>query len=80
MDAEPAWLEVAPASIFTTHGLVNGTALCVDAFTAQGDGVVLMTPVCAFARVVRSTAVGWLNARWRARTAATCSTSPDGTR
>lgn len=47
--------EVAPASIFTTHGLVNGTALCVDAFTAPGDGVVLMTPVYhAFARVVRS--------------------------
>lgn len=41
--------------IFTTHGLVNGTALCVDTFTAPGDGVVLMTPVYhAFARVIRS--------------------------
>lgn len=39
--------------IFTTHGLVNGTALCVDAFTAPGDGVVLFTPVYhAFARVI----------------------------
>ena len=39
--------------IFTTHGLVNGTALCVEAFTAPGDGVVLMTPVYhAFARVI----------------------------
>jgi cystathionine beta-lyase len=46
---------VDPAHIFTTHGLVNGTALCVDAFTAPGDGVVLMTPVYhAFARVIRA--------------------------
>ncbi|SIQ51742.1 MalY/PatB family protein [Bosea sp. TND4EK4] len=44
---------VEPSWIFTTHGLVNGTALCVDAFTAPGDGVVLMTPVYhAFARVI----------------------------
>lgn len=41
--------------IFTTHGLVNGTGLCIDAFTAPGDGVVLMTPVYhAFARVIRA--------------------------
>lgn len=41
--------------IFTTHGLVNGTALCVDAFTRPGDGVVLFTPVYhAFARVIRA--------------------------
>lgn len=46
---------VAADSIFTTHGLVNGTALCLDAFTAPGDGVVLMTPVYhAFARVIRA--------------------------
>lgn len=45
--------EVEPASIFTTNGLVNGTALCVDAYTKPGDGVVLMTPVYhAFARVI----------------------------
>jgi cystathionine beta-lyase len=45
--------KVAPDDIFTTHGLVNGTALCVEAFTAPGDGVVLMTPVYhAFARVI----------------------------
>ena len=44
---------VEPEWIFTTHGLVNGTAMCVDAFTAPGDGVVLMTPVYhAFARVI----------------------------
>ena len=41
--------------VFTTHGLVNGAAICVDAFTAPGDGVVLMTPVYhAFARVIRA--------------------------
>jgi cystathionine beta-lyase len=41
--------------IFTTHGLVNGTALCIDAFTQPGDGVVLFTPVYhAFARVIHA--------------------------
>ena len=45
--------ELDPASIFTTHGLVNGTAMCVDAFTNEGDGVVLFTPVYhAFAKVI----------------------------
>jgi len=39
--------------IFTTHGLVHGTAMCIDTFTAPGDGVVLMTPVYhAFARLI----------------------------
>ena len=47
--------EVDPATIFTTHGLVNGTAMCVETFTAPGDGVVLMTPVYhAFAKVIRA--------------------------
>lgn len=42
-------------AIFTTHGLVNGTAMCVDAFTQPGDGVVLFTPVYhAFARVIKA--------------------------
>lgn len=46
---------VDPAAIFTTHGLVNGTAMCVDAFTKPGDGVVLFTPVYhAFARVIKA--------------------------
>lgn len=46
---------VEAESIFTTHGLVNGTAMCVESFTAPGDGVVLMTPVYhAFARVIRA--------------------------
>ena len=48
------WI-VDPASVFTTHGLVNGTSLCVDAFTMPGDGVVLFTPVYhAFARVIKA--------------------------
>lgn len=45
--------QVDPRHIFTTHGLVNGTALCLQAFTDPGDGVVLFTPVYhAFARVI----------------------------
>lgn len=47
--------EVEPDWIFTTHGLVNGTALCVDAYTAPGEAVVLTTPVYhAFARVIKA--------------------------
>lgn len=45
--------KVDPSWVFTTHGLVNGTAMCVDAFTDPGDGVILFTPVYhAFARVI----------------------------
>ena len=44
-----------PAHLFAVNGLVNGTALCVDAFTAPGDAVVLMTPVYhAFFRVLEA--------------------------
>ncbi len=47
--------KVNPEWVFTTHGLVNGTALCVDAFTQPGDGVVLFTPVYhAFAKVINA--------------------------
>jgi cystathionine beta-lyase len=47
--------EIDPSWIFTTHGLVNGTGLCVDTFTDPGDGVVLFTPVYhAFARVIQA--------------------------
>ncbi len=52
MDTRHGW-QIDPSWIFTTHGLVNGTAMCVDAFTNPGDGVVLFTPVYhAFARVI----------------------------
>lgn len=54
MQARHGW-DVPAEAIFTTHGLVNGTALCVDAYTAPGDAVMLMTPVYhAFARVIRA--------------------------
>ncbi|CUH66268.1 Cystathionine beta-lyase PatB [Thalassovita gelatinovora] len=54
MQTRHGW-DVDPQAIFTTHGLVNGTALCVDTFTEPGDGVVLMTPVYhAFAKVIRA--------------------------
>ncbi|MEM1315843.1 MAG: aminotransferase class I/II-fold pyridoxal phosphate-dependent enzyme, partial [Pseudomonadota bacterium] len=47
-EADPAWLS-------TTHGLVNGTALCVQAFSEPGDGVILFTPVYhAFHRVLEA--------------------------
>jgi cystathionine beta-lyase len=47
-DVEAEW-------IFTTHGLVNGTAMCLDTFTEKGDGVVLLTPVYhAFARTIKA--------------------------
>lgn len=52
MENRHGW-QVDPSWVFTTHGLVNGTAMCVDAFTAPGDGIVLFTPVYhAFARVI----------------------------
>ena len=47
--------DVPREGIFTTHGLVNGTGLCVDTWTAPGDGVVLFTPVYhAFARTIEA--------------------------
>ena len=54
MENRHGW-HVDPDWIFTTHGLVNGTAMCVDTFTEPGDGVVLFTPVYhAFAKVIRA--------------------------
>lgn len=47
--------DVPAEAIFSTHGLVNGTALCVHTWTKPGDGVVLFTPVYhAFARVIEA--------------------------
>ncbi|WP_306152222.1 MalY/PatB family protein [Roseovarius sp. MMSF_3281] len=46
---------IRPEWVFTTHGLVNGTAMCVDSFTQPGDGVVVFTPVYhAFAKVINA--------------------------
>ena len=54
METRHGW-KVDPDWVFTTHGLVNGTAMCVDAFTTPGDGVVLFTPVYhAFAKVINA--------------------------
>lgn len=61
LDAIRWWMQtrhgwtVEAADIFTTHGLVNGTGLCLEAFTAPGDAVVLTTPVYhAFARTIKA--------------------------
>ena len=47
--------EPAPEAIHTTHGLVNGVGLALQAWTEPSDAVVLFTPVYhAFARVIRA--------------------------
>ncbi|RYI24080.1 MAG: pyridoxal phosphate-dependent aminotransferase [Acetobacteraceae bacterium] len=54
MSTRHGW-EVQPDWIFTTHGLVNGTALCIQSFTKPGDGIILMTPVYhAFSRIIKA--------------------------
>ncbi|WJS84773.1 MalY/PatB family protein [Paracoccus sp. TOH] len=54
METRHGW-QVQPEWILSAHGLVNGTAICVDAFTRPGDRVIVMTPVYhAFARVIRA--------------------------
>ena len=41
--------------ITTVHGIVAGVALCLQAFTKPGDGVILFTPVYhAFARIIKA--------------------------
>ncbi len=41
--------------ISTTHGLVAGAALCLQAFTQPGDSIVLFTPVYhAFSRIIKA--------------------------
>jgi len=54
METRHGW-QVDPDWITTTHGLVNGTGLCVQTWTEPGEGVVLFTPVYhAFAMVIRA--------------------------
>lgn len=54
MQTRHGW-DIDPSWIFTTTGLVNGVAMCLDSFTAPGDGVVLFTPVYhAFAKAIRA--------------------------
>ncbi|TDE37385.1 MalY/PatB family protein [Antarcticimicrobium sediminis] len=52
MENRHGWT-VEPDWIFTTTGLVNGVGMCLDTFTAPGDGIVLFTPIYhAFAKVI----------------------------
>ncbi len=45
-DVDPSWIS-------TTHGLVAATAICVQAFTDPGDGIILFTPVYhAFHKII----------------------------
>ena len=54
MSRRHGW-EVDPAAIFTTHGVVAGLAICLQAFTEPGDGIILFTPVYhAFHRIIRA--------------------------
>lgn len=47
--------EVEADWIFTTTGLVNAVGMCLDAYTAPGDEILLFTPVYhAFAKVIRA--------------------------
>lgn len=47
-DVDPEWIK-------TVHGLVAGTALCIQAFTQPDDGIILFTPVYhAFARTIKA--------------------------
>ncbi len=46
---------ISPDWIFPTHGAVNAVAMCMEAFTQPGDGVVLFTPVYhSFARITHA--------------------------
>ncbi len=61
LDAIGWWMQtrhdwqIQPDWVFTTHGLVNGTGLTLQAFTEPGDGIVMFTPVYhAFFRVIRA--------------------------
>ncbi len=52
MRSRHGW-EVDPDWISTTHGLVSGVGLCLQAFTEAGDGIMLFTPVYhAFAKMI----------------------------
>lgn len=42
-------------AIFTTQGLVNALAICLEVYSSPGDGVVVFTPVYqAFGRIIRA--------------------------
>jgi cystathionine beta-lyase len=54
MKTRHGW-DVDDKAIFTTHGIVNAVAMCLEAYSKPGDGVVIFTPVYhAFARIIRA--------------------------
>lgn len=54
MQTRHGW-DVEAGAIFSTHGLVNGTGMCIETWSKPGDGIVLFTPVYhAFARVIEA--------------------------
>jgi len=54
MEGRHGW-RIDPEHVFSTDGLVNAIALCLDVFSEPGDGVVVFSPVYhAFGRVVRA--------------------------
>ena len=68
--------EVDPAAIATTHGVVAGLALCLQAFTAPGDAVIVFSPVYhAFYRVLSANHREIVESQLVRRTAATSWTS-----
>jgi cystathionine beta-lyase len=54
MQTRHGW-QVDEKAIFTTHGIVNAVAMCLEAYSKPGDGVVIFTPVYhAFSRIIRA--------------------------
>ena len=48
--------DIGNSTIFTTNGLVNGMALCVDTFTESNDEIIMFTPMYyTFFRVLNAT-------------------------
>ena len=48
--------DIGNSAIFTTNGLVNGMALCVDTFTESNDEIIMFTPMYyTFFRVLNAT-------------------------
>jgi cystathionine beta-lyase len=55
MKTRHTW-DIGKSKIFATHGLVNGMALCVDAFTKPEDEIIMFTPMYhAFFNVLNAT-------------------------
>ncbi|EFL89521.1 MalY/PatB family protein [Ahrensia sp. R2A130] len=54
MDRRHGWA-VDPANIYTTHGVVHGLSMCLQAFTDPGDGIIVFSPAYhMFAGIIRS--------------------------